>query len=288
MKSLTLLLLLSAVAAFAQTPSDLFEQAPPAIDEALRARVSKFYDAFVAGKFKEAYALVADDSQDKFFELSKDEYKSYEIVKIRYTENFTKATVVTAVKSDWRWHGAVTVTTFPLTSSWIAVDGQWFWHYEKPTVVPNPFSPTGFVPVPLDTKTDNAGLVPKNIPGAAQGILSKVSVDKRSVLLRSYETSQDEVQVHNDMPGQVSLVLEDPKIPGLKITPGKTVLLAHEQTTIAFEWRLDDPAIQCLDCAKKMSGARLVQLRIQPTNQVFPINVFFDNVPRQSPKVPQK
>ena len=83
----------------------MFDKAPPAIDEALRARVGKFYGAFIAGKFKDAYSLVADDSQDKFFELSKDQYKRCEIIKINYSENFTKAAVVTSCKSDWRWHG---------------------------------------------------------------------------------------------------------------------------------------------------------------------------------------
>src|ERR1700761_1859087 len=150
------LLLLSGFTAFGQNQSELFDKAPPAIDEALRARVDKFYASFIAGKFKDAYVMVADDSQDKFFELSKDQYKSCEIIKIRYTENFTKAGVVTSCKADWRWHGAVTLTTFPLTSNWIVVDGQWFWHYEKPTMVPNPFSPTGFVPVPPDSTPDAA------------------------------------------------------------------------------------------------------------------------------------
>ena len=276
------LLLFSALGAFGQDSTELFDKAPPAIDEALRARVSKFYDLFIAGKFKEAYSLVADDSQDKFFELSKDQYKSYEIIKIRYSENFTKAAVVTAIKSDWRWHGTVTLTTFPLTSNWEVIDGQWFWHYIRPTVVPNPFSPTGFVPVPPESTTDNAGLVPKDIPGAAQGILAKVGLDKVSVQLRSNETSQDVVHVRNGMPGQVTLQLDNPNIPGLKVTLGKTTLQAHEDTTIVFEWRLDDPAIQCLDCAKKMNARTVVRLHIAPTNQVFPIAVALGSAPQQA------
>ncbi len=92
--------------------------------------------------------MVADDSQDKFFEMPKTQYKSCEITKIQLLENFTKATVVTSCKSEWRWHGTVTLITFPLTSNWEIIDGQWYWHYVKPTMVPSPFSPTGFVPVP--------------------------------------------------------------------------------------------------------------------------------------------
>src|SRR5271169_377939 len=110
------LLLLSGFTAFGQDSSDMVDKAPAPIEEALRARVAKFYDAFVTGKFKDAYLLVADDSQDKFFELDKDQYKGAEIIKIRYSGNFTIAVVVTAIKSDFKWHGAVTLSTFPLTS----------------------------------------------------------------------------------------------------------------------------------------------------------------------------
>jgi hypothetical protein len=268
-------LLLSAFTAFAQN-SDLFDKAPPAIDDALRARVTKFYDAFIAGKFKEAYLLVADDSQDKFFELSKDQYKGCEIIKINYAENFTKASVVTSCKADWRFHGTTVLTTFPLTSTWKVIDQQWYWHWEKPTMVPSPFSPTGFVTVPADSPANIQGLVPKDIDGVAKGILTKVAVDKPGVHLYSLENSQDVVHVRNDMPGDVSLTLDKLNIAGLKITLGKADLKAHEETTIVFDWRLDDPAIQCLECAKKTNMRPTVALHVQPTGQVFPINVFLD------------
>src|ERR1700691_3384083 len=107
-------------------------------------------------------------------------------------------------------------------------------------MVSSPFAPTGFVPVPADSTPNPAALVPKDIPGAAQSILAKVTVDKVSVRLRSYETSQDVVHVRNDMPGQVRLKLDQPGLAGLQVSVGKTELKAHEETTIVFEWRLDD------------------------------------------------
>lgn len=266
------------------------EKAPPAVDQALRARVNKFYDAFIAGKFKEAYLLVADDSQDKFFEMSKDEYKGCEILKIQYTENFTKATVVTTCKSDWRWHGAVTLATFPLTSTWEVIDGQWFWHFVKPTMVPSPFSPTGFIPVPPDSTTDNAGLIPKDIAAAGRGILSKVGVDKSSVRLLSNQRSQEVIHLRNDMPGEVSVKVDPPGIPGLKVDVGQPKLEAHEQTTILFEWSPDDPAIRCRECALKTNARTTVQVRVEPTAQVFPITVLLENSSQGgnpfSPQVP--
>jgi hypothetical protein len=268
------LLLFSGLAAFGQNPSDLFDKAPPAIDDALRAQVGKFYQAFIAGKFKEAYLLVADDSQDKFFELPKEQYKGCEIVKVNYTDNFTKAAVVTSCKSDWRFHGTTTLTTFPLTSNWKVVEGQWLWHYEKPTMVASPFSPSGFVPVPADSTPNPMALVPKDIPGAAKAILAKVSVDRPWVRLRTDEASQDVVHVRNEMLGPVKLKLDQPTIAGLTVTVGKTELKAHEETTIAFEWRLDG-------AAKNVNSRTTLLLHIDPTRQVFPITILFDNSPPQ-------
>jgi hypothetical protein len=274
------LLLLSGWTAFGQNPSEPADKAPPAVDEALRARITKFYDAFVSGKFKDAYVLVADDSQDQFFEMAKMQYKSCEIAKVDYSANFTKAAVVTNCKGDWRWHGHVTVTTIPVASNWVVIDSQWNWHYEKPTTVPSPFSPTGVVQIPPDSSTEKApSLVPKDIAAVARGILAKVGLDKQNVQLRAYENSQDVLHVRNDMPGDVSIRLDKVTVPGLKVSVGKTDLKAHEETSILFEWRLDDPAIQCLECAKKMNGRLTVQLHVAPTNQVFSIGVLLVNAP---------
>src|SRR5271154_6960023 len=88
MKTLALasILLLSACTAFGQNSSDLFDKAPAPVDEALRARIDKFYGAFIEGKFKDAYLLVADDSQDQFFALPKKQYKVCQIIRINYSE----------------------------------------------------------------------------------------------------------------------------------------------------------------------------------------------------------
>jgi hypothetical protein len=287
MKTLALasLLLLSAFTAFSQNPSDAFDKAPAPTDEALRARIDKFYGAFIEGKFKDAYLLVADDSQDQFFALPKKQYKVCQVIRINYSENFTKAAAVVSCKADWRFHGTVAVTTLPLSSDWEVIDGQWYWHYVKPAMIQSPFSPTGLVPAPPVSPTGPAPRLP-DIASAAKDILARVAIDKPSVRLRSFETSQDVVHVRNDMPGQVSLKLDAPEMAGLKVTVGKTDLKAHEETTILFDWRLDDSRIHCLDCAKKTSVHAMARLHVLPTGQVFPITVIFDNLP-QSLATPQ-
>src|SRR6266849_1458884 len=83
MKTLKAVLFLATCSlGFSQDSSDLFEKAPPPIDEALRARVDKFYQSYVTGKFREAFALVAEDSQDAYFAAPKPQFKKCETIRI--------------------------------------------------------------------------------------------------------------------------------------------------------------------------------------------------------------
>jgi hypothetical protein len=300
MRTLTLfsLLLVSGLLGLAQDSTEYFDKASPPIEEALRARIDQYYHAFMAGKYKDAYLLVADDSQDAFLEADKEQYRDCETVKVRYSDNFTKASVVESCKGEWKWHGVITPTTFAISSSWKIVDGKWFWVYVRPTRAPFPFSPTGFINVPAaeaeaakDGSGTSASVVPKDLRATAQGILSKVSVDKQVVYLPPDESSHDVIRVRNAMPGVIKLQMDELAVPGLKITLGKTDLAANEETTVSFDYRLDDPGIACVDCAKKLRGTSVVALRINPTGQVFSIKVVFGPpVPGQykQPIVPAK
>ena len=278
--------------ASAQDNSDLFEKAPPPIDEALRARVTQFYQAYTSGKFREAYPLVADDAQDAFFALSKETVKSCDILRIKYSDDFTKADVVEACKGEWNYHGTKTATSFPLTSHWKIVDRQWYWYYVKPTTAPSPFSPTGFASVGPDSQADGPAkplpVIPANPVEAARNILSRVKVDKNTIKLRGYETSKDELHVTNEMPGQITLSIDPIAFPGLKVTPGKTELQANEQTSVVFEYRLDDATIECGDCAKRVKSTLTAQLHVQPTGQIFPITVIFGIPPELEKQIPKQ
>jgi hypothetical protein len=284
--------LIGCALASGQDNSDLFEKAPPPIDEALRARVAQFYQAYTSGKFRDAYPLVAEDSQDAFFAASKESLKSCDILRIKYTDNFTKADVVEACKGEWNYHGTKTATSFPLTSHWKTVDGQWLWYYVKPTTVPSPFSPTGFASISPDSAADGAAktipAIPANPMEAARNILSRVKVDKTAIALKGYETSKDELRLTNEMPGQITLSIDPVAFPGLKITPGKTELQANEQTTVVFEYRLDDATIECGECAKRVKSTMTALLHIHPTGQVFPVTITFGIPPELEKQIPKK
>ena len=86
---------LFAALAFAQ-PNDPFKPKPPAdVDAALRARVQEFFDFHVKGQPRKAEALVAEDTKDFFYSHNKPKYIGCEFSRVDYSENFTKASVVT-------------------------------------------------------------------------------------------------------------------------------------------------------------------------------------------------
>src|SRR5215207_9021553 len=113
----------------AQNPAELFSKAPPAVEEALRANVTKFYQSYVDGKFRQATQFVAEDSQDTFFEADKRRCHSFEIARVDYVENFTKATVVVTCPTDVLMPPkGLTRVTMPLTSKWKVEQDKWLWY----------------------------------------------------------------------------------------------------------------------------------------------------------------
>ncbi len=81
-----------------QDSGELFRKAPPEVDAALRARISKFYQAHVDGKYRLAEPLVAEDTKDFFYQANKPHYLSFGITRIDYSDNFTKAKATIRVR----------------------------------------------------------------------------------------------------------------------------------------------------------------------------------------------
>ncbi len=111
----------------AQTPTNVFDKAPPEVDEALRARISKFYQAHVDGKARQAEQYVAEDTKDFFFDANKPHYFDFHIDKITYSDNFTKAKAIVMCNQRIMMPGALTEPIDKATpSTWKLEDGKWF------------------------------------------------------------------------------------------------------------------------------------------------------------------
>ncbi len=267
--------LLLAAAACAQAPADLFEKAPPQVDEALRARVSKFYQAHVDGKFRAADQYVAEDSKDAFFEADKTRYKGFEITKITYEEQFTKARVVTTCDSDFMAGPRPIPVKMPLTTLWKLVNGEWFWYaLPRGESIATPFGRMAAG----KGEGGSASFVNRSPAEAAAEILKQVKVDRNEVKLSSYEPASAEVIVTNQMPGSINLSLDYAGFAGFKVALDRKSIGSGETARIRLECKPENKAAK---------PTLTVKLLVEPTGQTIPIRVTFAVPPEVEAKLPK-
>ncbi len=257
------------------------DKAPPELDKALRARVSQFYQAHVDAKYRLADLVVSEDSKDLFFAAPKPKYDGFEIVRINYWPDFSKAEAVVATKGSWYIRGQKMPVTMPLTSNWKVVDGQWFWY-----VVPVKEYATPFGPMHRDNADSPAApaTAVAAIPGdprvLAEQILSSVKVDLNEVMLSSYEPATAQVHVSNGMQGNITLRADiDGAFPGLSLEFDQTTIAAGKAATLTIKCDPKDKA------AKPTLTARIY---VDPTNQIIPVKLMFAIPPEIEKMIPKE
>lgn len=268
---------------FAQDkPSETGPVPPPDVDAALRARISQFYQAHVDGKFRVADEVVAEESKDAFFAAAKPRYHSFQIVRINYSDNFTKADAVVFCKSDWFFNGKVSVVNLPASSTWKVIDGKWFWYAVVSNEQKTPFGTMHF-----DTgkQSDGAQAGPAPvIPGdpqvLAQRILQSVRTDKQALMLSGYEPSSGEVKITNGLQGSISIRVDiNGRFPGLSFTLDKADLKAGESAVLK---------ITCDPKNRNPKPSLTAQVYVEPTNQVIPIELTFALTPELEKQIPKE
>jgi hypothetical protein len=269
------------------------DNAPPEVDQALRARVTQFYSANISGKWRDAFQVVADDMQNEYLAASKDTYDHCDTIKITYSDNFSKATVRENCHGEYRWHNTHIPATIPLTSTWKVVDGQWFWYYLKPTEVMTPWG-LSTIP-PDDAKTPGSSAVNAKIETVlkdpatmAKEILGQIKVDKKEIRLLGYETSRDELHISNTMPGTISVQITCAPVPGFRIKQASPDVGPKESSAIVFEYDIEEAKKQCGDCYKLPKPKLTATIRIDPTAQVFPIRITFAIPPELEKQLPKE
>lgn len=266
------------VSLLAQTAGDAIETAPPPVEQALRDHVTQFFQAYVDGKWRVAEHLVADDSLDTFLGADKDRLIGFEIVKMRFHENFTKAEVVVLTRRYWLLQGRRIVEPMAQTTFWKVVGGQWMWYAPpRSSTVNTPFGVMS--PGPENAKPSAA--IPADPLAAAADIMNQVKVDKTEVQLSSYRPASEEVTISNAMPGKIELRAEpDLGFPGFTAKLEKTELKGGETGKLLLNVNPKD---------KTPKPTIIVRLRVMPLNKIIPIRVTFDIPPeikRQLPKQP--
>ena len=241
---------------YAQDAGDAFNKPPADVDKALRARIAEFYDFHVKGEFRKAEALVAEDTQDLYYSSSKTKYVSFEIGRIDYSDNFTRAKATVLCEQFIMLPGFLgKPIKIPMPSTWKLVDGIWYWYVDPAALRATPFGTAN--PGPAQgpaSATKSIPAIPTTVPDF---IYKQVKADKESVALKPGESGH--VTITNSAPGAMNISLTG-SVPGVEVMLDRTVLNTGEKAVLT---------VRAGDDAK--SG--VLSIQVEQTNQVIPIQV---------------
>lgn len=260
---------------WAQEQPNLFQSAPPEVDQALRQRVSEFYKLLEEGRFRQTDAYLAEDSKDIYYEQEKKRIKGHEIVRVNWSDNFKKAVVVTVIQTELVMRGVVTPMGAPLASRWRLENDKWVLYFDAVAGKPTPFGPMKAGP------NQTKGLSPEEMLKNPEVIFNQIKVEKDQVLLKSHAKSEDSIRVLNGMPGGITvLFVPDQVIPGFSHKVEQQDIGAGQETKIRFQY---DPG-KDLSAKPTITG----RIRIEPFNRSYGVTIRFD-VPEEIKKLlPQK
>jgi hypothetical protein len=244
---------LLATLAWAQTPPAA-EKAPQEVEQALRARIEEFYHYFVTQEFRKAEKLIAEDSQDWFYNHNKPHYLSIEIQSITFSEHFTRARANVLTEQYVMFPGfAGKPMKMPTTSTWKIVDGQWFWYVDPEEMRRTPFG------VMRDTSSASAapGSLPSSIPTTTDFAMHFVKAETQSLKVKAGETAQ--VAITNTARGPMNLAIED-RPAGVEASLDRDLLDAGGKAVLTVK-------------AAPGAKAGTIALRVVQTRELIPISI---------------
>jgi hypothetical protein len=259
-----LLWMLAGFAAAAQNPSDLFAKAPPAVDQALRQRVTPFFQAHVDGRFRQAEQYVAEESKDAFYEAEKRRCRSFEIVRINYEENFSKAGVVINCETEVLIppKGLVAVR-MPLASRWKVVDRDWYWYVESRPTVDSPFGKMTASP-----RSQGQGTPLPTGPSPAD-LAKMVTLDRNTLFFPPLSAGEAEIVVSNSMEGQVRVEIAPLSATDVKAEMDKTVIGGRGEGKLRVRYQPDASK------PRQPGSSEEIRLTVQPISREYVVMVKF-------------
>ena len=251
-----------------QAPTDIFEKAPPGVEEALRARVNQFYGFWVEGKFRAAEKLVAESSQEIYYSMQKQKFAACEIIRLKFERDFTDAIVTVSCKGKWIISGVEMDSTMAHTDVWSFEKDLWMWTVKPVQNMETPFGPSHFgnIEGAKDLFNGESGL-PKDFDKLGRAILKQVSVDKQQVELSSFEKSSAVVTIKNGINGIVDVeAIANVVMPGLSWKFDKTKIPGQSEAKLTISYVPKD---------KTPKPATEIRVTVDQTRSVFPITITF-------------
>lgn len=267
----SILLAVSIVSASEKQPSP-FRKAPPEVEEALRARVERFYLLFKEGKFRQAEDSVTEESKDLFYNSPKKALMGFEVVSLTFNDEFTEANVLVNVDTMFPLMGA-TPFKVPVAGKWRWVSDNWFLHMESR----GNESPFGEMKGQQSSPGESA-TVQGAFAGGPRGIKPEAfsnmyALNRRAVKFpapNNNEPVEGTVTIANSGPVPLTLELQGPDIPGLVVDAGEGKLEPGGRREIIFRYQ---PEIAQLEGEKK------VTFGVLPIMRKFAIKAIFRKLP---------
>jgi len=205
-------LLFPAIAATAWAQQ---QPAPEAASiEALRDRVQQYYQMMVDKKYRQAEAMVADDSKEDYYNGRKPDIKSFDIMNIDLVNPTTaKVTIRAKVLMLMPGTGAQ-IFDMPTPTNWKIDNGAWSWYVPEEVKSATPFGKMLNNPT-LGSGIDMKGAAPGTLENPDVGsLVNKIGIDRISIMLATVNTEQV-ATITNGLPGPVDVVL-DPHVKAIK------------------------------------------------------------------------
>lgn len=213
-----------AVTAWAQQVSPATAEA----EKAVRARAEKFLQLEQDRNFRAAMAMVAEDTQDYFFNGGRPEVQSFQIDGVELSDNNTRARVMFRIKRSVPIPGTATqIFELKGVSTWKLENGDWYWYVDQ-TVVDTPFGK-------MSLAKEGPGSHTPSIPGMPDlsTLSSQVSIDKTAVSL-SKDSPIQTVSVLNSMLGPVTIEVHSAGVPGLIVEIDNKQVGSKQKGTLSF------------------------------------------------------
>jgi len=237
----------------------IFRKAPPQVEEALRARVHQFYSLYQDGKFRQAESLVAEESRELYYGMSKTRIRGFKVESIDFAEDFSSALVLVTCLSMHPRTAAANVPV-PVSGKWKSVDGEWYLLIEKRET--SPYGPMTFAdpsqsrPAPFQRPT------PETLAQGAFRVEPRKLVFPRA----AREAVGRTVVISNLMPGRLSLEVAAPQTPALELWLSNTTIEAKGQVTLQVTYRPEKGTL---------AASQPIQIRLKPVNEAVSIEVEF-------------
>lgn len=256
-------------------------QAPPEVDQELRARVNGFYQNFVEASFspRKAEPFVAEDTKDFFYNAAKEKYISYKIGTITYSDNYTRAVVVVIGKLERMLASQKIVADWPQNTHWKIENGKWCWYYDPSDF---PVTPMGGKNPPSASAADpriNA-MIPKDgspeaVRKAGQALLSQqaMGLDKSLVTFAVDQASSAQLVFTNGADNEIQIALDGPVVRGLKAKLDKIMVPGHGTAVLSLDYDPSDKSGPRDVWEPK--GNIVFRIFAEPFDRMFPITVQF-------------